>query len=55
MSALPSKADKRANVGLWAEEVRVIVEQLTDEKSKEAMLRIANDYDKLAERQLRKS
>lgn len=33
-----------------AEEARAMAEQLTDEKSRDAMLRIANDYDKLAER-----
>jgi hypothetical protein len=33
-----------------AEEARAMAEQLTDEKSRDAMLRIAKDYDKLAER-----
>jgi hypothetical protein len=37
-----------------AEEARAVAEQLTDEKSREAMLRIAKDYDQLAERAKRR-
>ena len=33
-----------------AEEARVLAEQMSDEWSKQAMLRIAADYDKLAVR-----
>jgi len=33
-----------------AEEARAVAEQMADEKSREAMLRIAKDYDKLADR-----
>ena len=33
-----------------AEEARVHAEQLTDEKAKKAMLRIASDYEELARR-----
>ena len=33
-----------------AEEARTAADQLTDEKSKKAMLRIAKDYEMLAER-----
>jgi hypothetical protein len=37
-----------------AEEARAVAGQLTDEKSREAMLRIAKDYDQLAERAKRR-
>jgi hypothetical protein len=33
-----------------AQEARTIADQINDEKSKPAMLRIANDYETLAER-----
>jgi hypothetical protein len=33
-----------------AQEARTIADQINDEKSKAAMLRIANDYETLAER-----
>jgi hypothetical protein len=33
-----------------AEEARSIADQINDPQSKEAMLRIANDYERLAER-----
>jgi len=33
-----------------ADEARSIAEQMSDSPSKEAMLRIANDYERLAER-----
>jgi len=33
-----------------AEEARTIAEQMSDSPSKEAMLRIAKDYERLAER-----
>ena len=33
-----------------AEEVRTLADDMKDEKSKEAMLKVANDYERLAKR-----
>jgi hypothetical protein len=38
-----------------AEEMRALAEKAGDEESRQAMLRIATDYDKLAQRALERS